>query len=59
METMVSDTIGRVLVRVDHNMIRGSIKHMGDTDVLQVSDVTDSLAVADDDAVVHLVTVNT
>jgi len=59
METMVSDTIGRVLVRVDHNMIRGSIKHMSDTDVLQVSDVTDSLAITDDDAVVHLVTVDT
>lgn len=59
MEAVVLDTIGRIFSRVHDNMLRGCVEYVSDTNVLQISDVTNSLAIADDDALKHLVAVHT
>ena len=54
MKAVVLDVIGRVLLGVDHHVLRGGVQHMAHPDVLQVGDVADRLPVADDDPVEDL-----
>lgn len=55
---MVLDAICRVFSRVNHNVLGGRIEYVSYANVLQISDVTNCFAIADDDALEHLVTVD-
>ena len=54
MKAVVLDVIGRVLLGVDHHVLRGGVQHMAHPDVLQVGDVADRLPIADDDPIENL-----
>ena len=54
MEAVVLDVIGRVLLGVDHHVLRRRVQHVAHPNVLQVGDVADRLPVADDDPVENL-----
>ena len=58
METVVFDSIAGVLARVHLHMSLRGVEDVGDSDSLQIVDVADSVAVAEDDAIKHLVTVD-
>jgi len=57
MEAVIFDAITRILGRVHVHVSLGSVEHVGDSDTLEIVDVADGVAVAEDDPVVHLVTV--
>ena len=58
METIVFDSVAGVLARVHLHMSLSSVEDVGDSDTLQIVDVADGVAVAEDDAIKHLVTVD-
>jgi len=58
MEAVVLDVIGRVLLGVDHYVLRRRVQHVAHPNVLQVGDVADRLPVADDDPVENLITIH-
>ena len=58
METIIFNSIAGVLARVHLHMSLCSVEDVGDSDTLQIVDVADGVAVAEDDAIKHLVTVD-
>ena len=54
METIVFDSIAWILARVHLHMSLRGVEDVGDSDTLQIVDVADGVAVAEDDALVHL-----
>ena len=58
METIVFDSVAWVLARVHLHMSLRGVEDVGDSDTLQIVDVADGVAVDEDDAIKHLVTVD-
>ena len=58
MKTVIFDSVAWVLARVHLHMSLRGVEDVGDSDSLQIVDVADSVAVAEDDAIKHLVTVD-
>ena len=58
METVIFDSVAGVLARVHLHMSLRGVEDVGDSDSLQIVDVADGVAVAEDDAIKHLVTVD-
>ena len=58
MKAIIFDTIAGILGGVHLNMSLRSVEHMGHSDTLEIIHVTDGVAIAKNDAIIHLVTVN-
>ena len=58
MKAIIFDTIARILGWVHFNMSLCSVKHMGHSDTLKIIHVADGVTIAKNDAIIHLVTVN-
>ena len=59
MEAEVGDAVKRILGRIDGDVAFGCVEDVGDSDLLQVLNVLDGLAVAQNDPGVYLIERNT
>ena len=58
MKAIIFYTIAWILGRVHLNMSLSSVENMGHSDTLEIIHVTDGVTIAKNDAIIHLVTVN-
>ena len=57
MEAIIFDAIARILCRIDIHVSLSSVEDVGHSNALEIVDVTDGVTVAEDDAIIDLVTI--